>query len=111
MAQIGTFSSSWDFTNATMMRACPHSLIMSSIYLRIKCLVSETFLCYVSMDGKAPPSGNGEMTTMSATLVVRHKVNDYAAWRKVYDELEPIRARHGCTAHGSCTSPRTPMTC
>ena len=35
---------------------------------------------------------------MSATLVVRHKVNDYAAWRKVYDELEPIRARHGCTA-------------
>jgi hypothetical protein len=34
---------------------------------------------------------------MSATLVVRHKVDDYAAWRKVYDELEPLRVRHGCT--------------
>ena len=34
---------------------------------------------------------------MSATLVVRHKVNDYAAWRVVYDELEPLRLQHGCT--------------
>jgi hypothetical protein len=34
---------------------------------------------------------------MSATLVVRHKVNDYAAWRSVYDELEPLRVEHGCT--------------
>lgn len=34
---------------------------------------------------------------MSATLVVRHKVNDYAAWRAVYEELEPLRAEHGCT--------------
>lgn len=33
---------------------------------------------------------------MSATLVVRHSVQDYAAWRKVYDELEPLRAQHGC---------------
>ena len=24
---------------------------------------------------------------MSATLTVRHNVRDYAAWRKVYDEL------------------------
>ncbi len=37
---------------------------------------------------------------MTATLVVRHKVEDYAAWRNVYDELEPLRARHGCTAKG-----------
>ena len=35
---------------------------------------------------------------MSATLAVRHHVSDYAAWRKVYDELEPLRAQHGCTA-------------
>jgi len=35
---------------------------------------------------------------MSATLVVRHKVSDYAAWRSVYDELELLRAEHGCTA-------------
>jgi hypothetical protein len=35
---------------------------------------------------------------MSATLVVQHHVRDYAAWRKVYDEVEPLRAQHGCTA-------------
>jgi hypothetical protein len=35
---------------------------------------------------------------MSATLVVRHKVNNYATWRNVYDELESLRAQHGCTA-------------
>ena len=35
---------------------------------------------------------------MSATLAIRHRVSDYAAWRKVYDEVEPLRARHGCTA-------------
>ena len=34
---------------------------------------------------------------MSATLVVRHQVNDYAAWRVVYDELESLRVQHGCT--------------
>ena len=35
---------------------------------------------------------------MSATLTVRHNVRDYAAWRKVYDDLKPLRAQHGCTA-------------
>ena len=35
---------------------------------------------------------------MSATLTVRHKVQDYAAWRKVYDELQPLRTQYGCTA-------------
>ncbi len=35
---------------------------------------------------------------MSATLTVRHNVLNYAAWRKVYDGLEPLRAQHGCTA-------------
>ena len=34
---------------------------------------------------------------MSATLVVRHSVNDYATWRPVYDELESLRVQHGCT--------------
>jgi quinol monooxygenase YgiN len=34
---------------------------------------------------------------MSATLVVRHTVADYAAWRAVYDEVETVRAEHGCT--------------
>jgi hypothetical protein len=35
---------------------------------------------------------------MSAILAVRHQVSDYAAWRKVYDEVEPLRAQYGCTA-------------
>ena len=35
---------------------------------------------------------------MSAILAVRHNVADYAAWRKVYDEVEPLRAQYGCTA-------------
>ena len=35
---------------------------------------------------------------MSATLTVRHNVEDYAAWRKVYDDVEELRAQHGCTA-------------
>ena len=34
---------------------------------------------------------------MSATLAVRHNVQDYAAWRVVYDELDTLRAQHGCT--------------
>jgi len=34
---------------------------------------------------------------MSATLVVRHTVNDYATWRPVYDDLEALRVQHGCT--------------
>ena len=35
---------------------------------------------------------------MSATLAIRHHVRDYAAWRKVYDEVAPLRVQHGCTA-------------
>ena len=35
---------------------------------------------------------------MSATLAIRHQVRDYAAWRKAYDEAEPLRAQHGCIA-------------
>jgi hypothetical protein len=34
---------------------------------------------------------------MTATLVVRHTVNDFDAWHVVYDELESLRAEHGCT--------------
>jgi hypothetical protein len=42
---------------------------------------------------------------MSATLVVRHSVNDYATWRPVYDELEPLRLEHGCTDKRVLVSP------
>ncbi len=34
---------------------------------------------------------------MSAVLAVRHSVADYAAWRPVYDSLEPLRTEYGCT--------------
>jgi hypothetical protein len=33
-----------------------------------------------------------------ATLLVRHQVEDYAAWRSVYDTLDGLRKEHGCTA-------------
>jgi hypothetical protein len=36
------------------------------------------------------------MTT--ATLIVRHHVNDYGAWRSVYDSVDGLRQQHGCTA-------------
>jgi hypothetical protein len=42
---------------------------------------------------------------MSATLVVRHPVADYAAWRVVYDGLEPLREQYGCTAKTVMVSP------
>jgi hypothetical protein len=36
------------------------------------------------------------MTT--ATLIVRHHVDDYGAWRSVYDSVDGLRQEHGCTA-------------
>jgi hypothetical protein len=42
---------------------------------------------------------------MSAQLVVRHPVTDYAAWHAVYDELEPLRAAHGCTGKNVMVAP------
>lgn len=32
----------------------------------------------------------------TATMFVRHSVNDYAAWRAVYEEVEPLRQQYGC---------------
>lgn len=34
----------------------------------------------------------------TATLLVRHHVNDFGAWRAVYDEVEGLRQQYGCTA-------------
>lgn len=45
---------------------------------------------------------------MSATLVVRHPVTDYAAWHAVYDELEPLRTSHGCTGKNVMVAPGDP---
>lgn len=35
---------------------------------------------------------------MAATLIARHRVNDYNAWRSVYDGVDGIRQQHGCTS-------------
>jgi len=32
-----------------------------------------------------------------ATLLVRHEVEDYAAWRSAYESVEGLRKDHGCT--------------
>jgi quinol monooxygenase YgiN len=34
----------------------------------------------------------------SAILIVRHRVNDYSAWRSVYETVDGLRQQHGCTA-------------
>jgi hypothetical protein len=34
---------------------------------------------------------------MSATLIVRHTVADYATWREAYESAETVRAKYGCT--------------
>jgi quinol monooxygenase YgiN len=36
---------------------------------------------------------------MSTVAVVRHRVADFDAWRKVYDGFAPIQAEHGVHAH------------
>lgn len=34
----------------------------------------------------------------TTTVIVRHQVEDYAAWRSVYDSVEDLRQEHGCFA-------------
>ena len=34
-----------------------------------------------------------------ATLFVHHKVQDYKAWRKAFDDLTAMRTGYGCTGH------------
>ncbi len=37
---------------------------------------------------------------MTGTIaLVRHRVADFEAWRKVYDDFAPIQAEHGVHAH------------
>jgi len=35
----------------------------------------------------------------STVALVRHRVADFDAWRKVYDDFAPIQAEHGVHAH------------
>jgi hypothetical protein len=32
----------------------------------------------------------------TATTIIRHRVEDYSAWRSVYDSVDDLRQRHGC---------------
>jgi hypothetical protein len=43
-----------------------------------------------------------------ATLFVHHKVKDYTAWRKVFDDLTTVRTDYGCTGHKVFQSPSDP---
>jgi len=41
----------------------------------------------------------------TATLFVRHRVEDYAAWRSAYDSVEPLRQQYGCSGAEVLTDP------
>lgn len=43
-----------------------------------------------------------------ATLFVHHKVQDYQAWRKVFDDLTTMRTGYGCSGHKVFQSPNDP---
>lgn len=43
-----------------------------------------------------------------ATLLVHHKVKDYAVWRKVFDDSTTMRTGFGCTGHKVFQSPGDP---
>jgi quinol monooxygenase YgiN len=36
---------------------------------------------------------------MACALVVRHRVANYEAWKKVFDSMIPTRKEHGWTSH------------
>lgn len=42
---------------------------------------------------------------MAATLFVRHTVDDYEGWRKVYDDVEDLRQKYGCSGAEVMVSP------
>ena len=41
----------------------------------------------------------------TATLIVRHQVQDYGTWRAVYDGVEDLRQQYGCTGAEVMTDP------
>ena len=40
--------------------------------------------------------------------IVRHPVEDYDAWRAVYETVEPLRQEFGCTAKSVWQDPANP---
>jgi hypothetical protein len=41
----------------------------------------------------------------SATMIVRHQVQDYSAWRAVYDSVEDLRQQYSCSGAEVMTAP------
>ncbi len=41
-------------------------------------------------------------------LIVRHTVQEFEPWKRVFEEHEPIRRKHGCTGHLLYTSETDP---
>jgi quinol monooxygenase YgiN len=41
----------------------------------------------------------------TATLIVQHQVQDYSAWRAVYDSVEDLRQQYGCQGAEVMTAP------
>ncbi|MGH9275948.1 MAG: antibiotic biosynthesis monooxygenase [Acidimicrobiales bacterium] len=38
-------------------------------------------------------------------MIARHRVNDYSAWRSVYDSVDGLRVEHGCTGEEVLVDP------
>ena len=45
-----------------------------------------------------------------ALSIVKHPVTDYAAWRTVYEEVQPLRDKHGVSAADVLHDPADPNT-
>lgn len=41
----------------------------------------------------------------TATLIVRHQVHDYSAWRAAYDSVEDLRQQYSCSGAEVMTAP------
>ncbi|HET7244714.1 MAG TPA: hypothetical protein VFJ07_07735 [Streptosporangiaceae bacterium] len=41
----------------------------------------------------------------TATLIVRHQVQEYGAWRAVYDSVENVRQQYSCSGAEVLTAP------
>jgi quinol monooxygenase YgiN len=41
----------------------------------------------------------------TATLIVRHQVQDYSTWRAVYDSVADLRQQYGCSSAEVMTAP------
>jgi hypothetical protein len=43
-----------------------------------------------------------------ALSIVQHPVSDYAAWRTVYEQVQPLRDKHGVSAADVLQDPSNP---